>query len=292
MEWREPEATDARRVYGTVHSQEYIREIYEAAYSSKTPIFIDPDTYVSRGTIKALNRLAGAITHAVDLALSGVRYTFLLGRPPGHHAGRNGIALGAPTLGFCIFNTVAVIATLLARRGKVAVLDFDLHHGNGTQEILWNTGILHVDIHQDPATIYPGTGFPWQRGRNGNLVNILLPPGAGDDIFMDAVNLPLERIAQYDPDYMVVSAGFDSYYNDFTRMRVTWNSYNYLASRIRSLGIPVIASLEGGYSVGLSRGLPAFIKGFITPLESAGESTSSSKYLWSRYMELNNASTL
>ncbi|MCE4629664.1 MAG: histone deacetylase family protein [Desulfurococcales archaeon] len=287
--WREPDSHDARRIYSLVHSKDYIENIYRIAESAG-PIFLDPDTYVTNGTIQALNRLAGAVREAIELVSQGESYLFILGRPPGHHAGIKGPALGAPTLGFCIFNTAAVIAKMLAESAKVAVLDFDLHHGNGTQEILWNTEILHVDIHQDPSTIYPGTGFPWQKGANDNLVNILLPPGTGDDIFMDAVNRAFEKIVEYDPEFLVVSAGFDAYYNDYTVMRITNRGFHYVGAKIRDMGIPVVAILEGGYSIGLSKGLPAFVRGLIGEAQSMVDSTSSGDVLWDRYRRLNRVS--
>ncbi len=287
--WREPDSHDARQIYSLVHSKDYIEKIYRIAESAG-PIFLDPDTYVTNGTIQALNRLAGAVREAIELVSQRESYLFILGRPPGHHAGIKGPALGAPTLGFCIFNTAAVIAKMLAESAKVAVLDFDLHHGNGTQEILWNTEILHVDIHQDPSTIYPGTGFPWQKGANDNLVNILLPPGAGDDIFMDAVNRAFEKIVEYDPEFLVVSAGFDAYYNDYTVMRITDRGFHYVGAKIRDMGIPVVAILEGGYSIGLSKGLPAFVRGLIGEAQSMVDSTSSGDVLWDRYRRLNRVS--
>lgn len=276
---------DARSVYGAIHSPEYIERILGEA-SSGSVSFIDPDTYVSEGTLRALERLAGAVVEAMEYVERGETYILILGRPPGHHAGVRGAALGAATLGFCIFNTAAALAVGASRMGRVAVLDFDLHHGNGTQEILWDTSILHVDIHQDPRTIYPGTGYPWEKGLNGNLVNILLPPSAGDDIFMDAVGKGFERITEYDPDYLVVSAGFDAYYNDFGSMRVTEEGYKYLASRIKGLRVPVVAVLEGGYSSGLSRGLPAFAAG-LAGAAAGYPHTLSSDSLWEAYRGIN-----
>lgn len=287
--WREPDSHDARQLYSHSHSKEYIERIYRIA-DSPSPVFIDPDTYVSKGTLQALNRLAGAVLEAIELVSKGELRVFILGRPPGHHAGINGPALGAPTLGFCIFNTAGVIAKMLSKSGRVAVLDFDLHHGNGTQEILWNTAILHVDIHQDPSTIYPGTGFPWQKGANDNLVNILLPPGAGDDIFMDAVDRAFERMIEYDPEFLVVSAGFDAYYNDYTVMRITDRGFHYVGLKIRDMKVPVIAVLEGGYSIGLSKGLPAFVRGLTGEAQSMVDSTSSSDMLWDMYRRLNRVS--
>lgn len=261
-------------------------QIYRAAESPR-PVFIDPDTYVSPGTPRALDRLAGAVEEAVIQLQMNEGPVFILGRPPGHHAGRKGPALGAPTLGFCIFNTSALVATLLSRQGRTAVLDFDLHHGNGTQEILWDASILHVDIHQDPSTIYPGTGYPWQRGAHNNLVNILLPPGSGDDIFMDAVSKAFERIRGYDPEYLVVSAGFDAFLGDFAYMRITEAGYGYIAEMLKSLEAGIVVVLEGGYTQGLSRGLPSFTVALLQGEHRPGPHTISEESLWYTYRRIN-----
>lgn len=246
-------------VYRKVHTPEYIEEVERAA---RTGLWLDPDTYASPGTLKALQRLAGAVELIVEKALGG-EDILLLPRPPGHHAGISGAALGAPTLGFCLLNTAALTAAILAEEGRrVAVLDFDAHHGNGTQEIVWRRipDVYHVDLHQDYRTLYPGTGSPRLRG-SGNLSNINLPPGSGDDIYSEAIDLAFKIIEENPPDTLIVSAGFDAYKDDnpFTSLHATTNTFYTIGERITRLDVNTVIILEGGYSEGLKNGLPALI---------------------------------
>ncbi|MCE4602046.1 MAG: histone deacetylase family protein [Desulfurococcales archaeon] len=269
-------------LFRRVHDSLYIDELVSELEIVLDTFFIDPDTYVSPGTMQAIQALAGAVLASLDLVDSGS--VFIAGRPPGHHAGVAGPGLGALTQGFCLVNTAALLADMLAGRGRVAVLDFDVHHGNGTQEILLERpSILHVDLHQDYRTIYPWTGDPGLRG-GGNLVNINLPPGAGDDVYMDALGVVEEVLEEWGPEYLVVSAGFDAYRGDnsFAGLRLSSASFHRLgrlASRYR-----VVAVLEGGYGAGLERGAPAFIAGLLgrdDPVED--EATSSGGDVWSRW---------
>ncbi len=260
---KEPGAGD-RRLYLEVHSPGYLERIWRLAESGSVE-WLDPDTYVSTGTPRAVERLAGAASEAVELAGAGQGPVLVLGRPPGHHAGEKGPALGAPTLGFCIVNTSALLAVLLRRSGRVLVVDFDAHHGNGTQEILWDAPIMHVDIHQDPSTIYPGTGWPWQTGesREHPKANIVVPPGSGDDIYRAAARAVEALIEWYGPDYIVVSAGFDAFEGDapFTGLRAREPAYTALGEVLRPYKERLVVMLEGGYTIGLERGLAAFLRG-------------------------------
>jgi acetoin utilization deacetylase AcuC-like enzyme len=269
-------------IYRLVHEEPYFNSIMKRGRLGVE--WLDPDTYISPGTHKALERLAGAAQLAYDLIASGnERLILLLPRPPGHHAGRAGRAMGAPTLGFCIFNTSALMARLLSRRGRVSVLDFDLHHGNGTQEILYeDPTVQHVDIHQDCRTIYPGTGYPWQVGEGegaGTKANINLPPGSGDDVFREAVDVAVELIVDFNPDYIVVSAGFDGYRGDnyMGSVRAGSGSYHYLGTKLKSLGRPIVVVVEGGYSAGLLRGLPAFMAGLMDLEDPVGDKPTTSR---------------
>jgi len=244
-----------------VHDESYYQRVVESAKHG--PSWLDPDTYIVPGTLEALQRLACAVDMAVEEAETGAR-ALILGRPPGHHAGRSGTGLGAPTLGFCIFNASALVAVRLSRKGRVAVLDFDAHHGNGTQDILWDLNILHVDIHQDSATIYPGTGFPGQTGGvKGTKANINLPPGSRDDIGLDAISYAGRLVSEWDPDYIVVSAGFDGMSGDNYMVSLMLGEafYNEAGRILSRLGVPVVVVLEGGYERGLIDGLSAFLEG-------------------------------
>ncbi len=266
-------------LYGRVHSEEYLFDLRQDLESALDHFFVDPDTYVSPGTQQALEALAGSVLYAVDRVSEAL--VFIAGRPPGHHAGVSGPAFNAPTQGFCLVNTAALLAVLLSERGRVAVLDFDVHHGNGTQEILLgHPDILHVDIHQDYRTIYPWTGAPELRG-NGNLYNLNVPPGAGDDIYREALDLAWRLIEDWGADFLVVSAGFDSYSNDnsFSNTRATSSTFNRIglkASRLRT-----VVFLEGGYGDGLRRGTPAMVAGLLGEGDPVGdEPTESSGREW------------
>ncbi len=246
-------------IFEAVHSLAYVLDIIGDLESALDTFFIDPDTYVSPGTEQALRALAGAALKSLELVEEDS--VFIAGRPPGHHAGRDGQAMGAPTQGFCIFNTAALLAVKLSEKGRVAVLDFDVHHGNGTQEILLDhPSIVHVDLHQDYRTIYPWTGPPAFRGK-GNLYNINLPPGSGDDVYKHALDLVESILDLAQPDYLIVSAGFDSYNkdNNFSALRATSTTFHAIGKLARRY--KTIAVLEGGYGVGLERGFPSFIAG-------------------------------
>lgn len=282
---REPGPGDVS-VFLRVHTREYYEAVMRAAGLGEV-VWLDPDTYVSPGTLRSLRALAGAVEEAVEIAVRGEGPVAVLGRPPGHHAGRSGRGLGAPTLGFCIFNASALTAKTLSEKGRTAVLDFDAHHGNGTQDILWAEPVLHVDIHQDPSTIYPGTGFPSQTGAPGYPVkaNICVPPGSGDDIYEDASRLALSIIEDYDPDYLVVSAGFDAYKGDthFTELQATSATFNLLGLLLSPYSERLVIILEGGYSVGLRDGLASLLYGLSGKKIEAAGATTSSERAWKWY---------
>ncbi len=259
-----PPPARARRELEMVHSPSYIELIDRVA--SMGGDYIDPDTYVGPYTAMAGYAVAAATLDALAEVKDG-GVALVLARPPGHHAGREGSAMGAPTLGFCIFNASALAALRAADMGyKVLAIDFDLHHGNGTQEILYDDPrVVHLDLHQDPATIYPGTGWPWQTGEGeakGTKLNAVLPPFSGDDIYtymFDAVlDLALEALGGA-PDIVVVDAGFDAYRGDgLGLLELTINAYRHIAHRIRKLADRIIVVLEGGYSSGLEKAFPVF----------------------------------
>ncbi|MFN4045907.1 MAG: histone deacetylase family protein [Acidilobaceae archaeon] len=272
-----------------VHDKEYVDSVERLLRSGRV-LWLDPDTYVSPGTLEAILRLSGASHKAVSLALKGVS-SFIVGRPPSHHAGFKGKALKAPTRGFCIFNATALIAEVLSRHGKVAVVDIDVHHGNGTQDIFYSRGdVLHIDIHQDPSNVYPYTGFPDDAGEGegaGTKINIVTPPASGDDIYLDALKLVDHILSLWKPDYIVVSAGFDSYRgdNDMTVTNVGTRFF-HLAGRILSSKArrSVVSVLEGGYGEGLKKALPAYLLGLMGKKNELWEpKTRSSKGAWRLY---------
>ncbi|MEM1902867.1 MAG: histone deacetylase family protein [Pyrobaculum sp.] len=233
---------------------------------------VDGDTYVSKGTCDAASTAVSAAVEAVDKKQTAL----IASRPPGHHAGVAGRALTAPTQGFCIFNTAAIAA--LYRGEGVAVLDIDVHHGNGTQEILYDRDLLYISIHQDPNTLYPGTGFPDEVGRGrgeGYNVNIPLPPHTGDDVYIkvfEDVVMPIVR--QYAPGLVIVSLGWDAHREDpLAQLELSLKSYLYVFDSLLKLQIPLVVVLEGGYNREvIKKGTYALIKlvdrGVFTPGES------------------------
>ncbi len=277
-----------------IHTRSHVELIRKA--STQGRVMLDSDTYVVKETFRAALAVLSSVSDGVSKALKGhCDLVLVLGRPPGHHAGRDGVAMGAPSLGFCIFNGSALASKLLADAGyRVLHVDFDLHHGNGTQDILYrDPRVVHVDLHQDPSTIYPGTGWPWQIGEGeakGTKLNIILPPGSGDDIFVQAIDDAISLLDEQGMttfDYIVFSAGFDAYQDDGLGMlQVTSRGFYYIAEKLVTAYQPrtVIVVWEGGYSRGLERGFPAFLAALLdedNPIRD--KPTTSSGYIHDAY---------
>ncbi|RLE56648.1 MAG: histone deacetylase family protein [Thermoprotei archaeon] len=263
----EPEVAD-ERLLELVHDTKYIELVKD--FSKRGGGFLDPDTYVCEETYRVALHAVGGVLKAIDLVLSDVfDAVFCLVRPPGHHVGRYGRALGAPTQGFCIFNNVAIAAKYLVNIKKIdriAIVDFDCHHGNGTQEVFYyDNSVLYMSTHQDPRTIYPGTGYVDEVGAGdgeGYNINIPLPPFSGDDIYRDVVdNIVTPVLSQYRPSIVLMSAGYDAHRRDpITNMNLSVNSFTYLVTKIievmRQYTRPkLVLALEGGYGIGLRLGV-------------------------------------
>lgn len=264
--WENPEEPPEAEVKEIlkVHSPEYVEEIRQLSERGVT--YIDPDTYVSKGTWKAALKAFGAALQAAKLAIKEKDFYLALVRPPGHHAGRSGKAFSAPTLGFCIFNNAARAASLLKEKlGRAIIIDFDVHHGNGTQEIFWKDGsVIHIDIHEDG--IYPGSGRVYDvggEGAEGSKINIPMPHYSKDDDYIFAwreVVIPI--LENIEPKVVVVSAGFDAFKDDgLATMELTEKFYYFAGASLSKFSLVVV--LEGGYGVGLKRGLPAFTSGYL-----------------------------
>ncbi len=244
------DATDEE--LASTHSPEYIEGLRRACAQGGG--WFDPDTYVVAGSCGAARRAAGACLAAVDAVLSGgVRSAFCAVRPPGHHA-RSGQAMG-----FCLLNNIAVAAHYALRHHgleRVAIVDIDVHHGNGTQDAFYGEPrVLYCSIHLYP--FYPGTGRPRETGAGtatGTNVNVPLPAGCGDAEHLaafDAIVGPVVR--RFRPQLVLVSCGFDGHFADpLAMMSLSVDGYGDLAGRLRALAEElcdgrVIFVLEGGY---------------------------------------------
>jgi len=254
-----------------VHSEDYIRNIEATSRSSVG--FLDGDTYVVHDTYDVALYAVGGVLEAIDRMLKGkTKKAFALVRPPGHHAGVRGRALNAPSLGFCIFNNVAIAARYLQDRGykKIVIVDIDVHHGNGTQEIFQEDNtVLYISLHQDPETLYPGTGYSNEIGvgeGEGYTINIPLPPGSSDDVYKIAFEeIVRPIIEEFAPNFLLISAGYDAYLADpLGDLNVSTEGYKMIFKTLCELSNKycngrVLAVLEGGYSAGLAKGFPTTI---------------------------------
>ncbi|WP_277553722.1 histone deacetylase family protein [Halobaculum limi] len=244
-----------RDAIDAVHDTDYVDEVVEFCESGGGNW--DPDTVASGGTWAAARAAAGQAQWAAKEGLAndpGRRTPFALGRPPGHHA------VEADAMGFCFVNNVAVAAQSVIDDGladRVAIFDWDVHHGNGTQDIFYDRGdVLYSSIHEDG--LYPGTGAVDETGEGdgeGATLNVPLPAGAGDADFLAAIDDVISPVVdRFDADLLLISAGFDAHRHDpISRMRVSTEGYALMTQRMRTLaemtdtGLGFV--LEGGYGL-------------------------------------------
>jgi acetoin utilization deacetylase AcuC-like enzyme len=212
---------------------------------------LDPDTAMSPDSLEAALRAAGAVCAAVDAVIEGSQTrAFCAVRPPGHHATRD------TAMGFCLFNSIAIGAAYALTRGlkHIAIVDFDVHHGNGSQDIFWNDPrVLYASTHQSP--LYPGSGARSETG-TGNIVNAPLPPGSGSREFRAAFErIVLPALRAFEPQLLLISAGFDAHALDpLADLNLDADDYAWVTRELvdiaqTSASGRVISSLEGGYSL-------------------------------------------
>ena len=246
----EPAPPAPEAIIHRVHDPSYVAMLDRAASSGGG--FLDPDTYITPLSMLAARSAAGALVEGVNRVLDGtVNHAVALVRPPGHHAEH------AQAMGFCLINNIGV--GLMAARAKgirrIAVLDFDVHHGNGTQHSFENDAeVFYASTHQFP--FYPGTGSAGERGAHGNVLNVPLAGGSGDSVFLGAWEKKIgPALAAFRAELLLVSAGFDAHQDDpLGGLEVTTDGYRELATLINGWAIEhsggrTVWALEGGYNL-------------------------------------------
>ena len=248
--WRKPAKFDQSLLINT-HSSEYINQVSQS-FPKNGLAFLDGDTVVSPGSKEATKDAVGSIIAAIDgVQNKEFKNAFCAVRPPGHHAEKE------KAMGFCIYNNVAVGANYLISKYKynrVAIIDFDVHHGNGTQNIFYdNKNVLYISTHQYP--FYPGSGSEKERGKFNNILNIPLEAGTTAEQYLNAYEYVLKKIKEFKPEFLLISAGFDAHIDDpLAQLRL--NSENFYQLTKRTLEISksfcngnVVSILEGGYDL-------------------------------------------
>ena len=248
--WKKPSTFDKSFLINT-HTPEYIEQISKS-FPQNGFKFLDGDTVVSPGSKDATKDAVGSIIAAIDgVQNKEFKNAFCAVRPPGHHAERG------KAMGFCIYNNVAVGANYLIEKykyNKVAIIDFDVHHGNGTQDIFYNNKkVLYISTHQYPY--YPGSGSEKEKGKFDNILNIPLEAGTSATEYLNAYELVLNKIREFKPEFLLFSAGFDAHIDDpLAQLRLGSEDFHEVTKRTLEVSKSfcngnVVSILEGGYDL-------------------------------------------
>ena len=233
------------------HSKDYINHV-KHSFPKKGLVFLDGDTIVSPGSKDATKDAAGSIITAIDgVQNKEFKNAFCAVRPPGHHAEKD------KAMGFCVYNNVAVGANYLIEKykyNKIAIIDFDVHHGNGTQDIFYNNEkVMYISTHQYPY--YPGSGSEKETGKFNNVLNIPLEAGTTSEEYLNAYENVLSKVKQFKPEFLLFSAGFDAHIDDpLAQLRLSSEDFYKITKRTLEYSKSfcngrVVSILEGGYDL-------------------------------------------
>ena len=248
--WKKPLKFDTKYLK-IAHESDYIDEV-ENSFPKKGLHFLDGDTIVSPGSRQASSDAVASIITAIDSVQNKeFKNVFCPVRPPGHHAEKD------KAMGFCIYNNVAVGAHYLIDKykfNKIAIIDFDVHHGNGPQNIFYdNEKVLYISTHQYP--FYPGTGANNEKGKHDNILNIPLPAGTNSEEYLNAYEHVLKKLKEFKPEFLLFSAGFDAHQDDpLAQFKLSSKDFYDITKRTlkvinKSINNKVVSILEGGYDL-------------------------------------------
>ena len=252
--WKKPNKFDLKYL-SLAHDKDYLENVNDS-FPTQGNNFLDGDTILSPGSKEATKDAVGSIIAAIDGVMNkNFRNAFCAVRPPGHHAEKR------KAMGFCVYNNVAVGAYYLLekyRLNKVAIIDFDVHHGNGTQDIFYNNeNVLYISSHQYPY--YPGSGAANEKGIKDNVLNIPLISGTKSHEFLNAYESIFKKLKEFRPEFILLSAGFDAHKDDpLAQINLESEDYYTLTKRIKTLAKElcdekVVSILEGGYDLNALR---------------------------------------